>query len=204
MPNDILGGRIGTQASRINTALIGGQQGTSTDIARAINEPVANVSAQLSWLFSRNLISRRPNYRGGGRWIYFFTGTRPAPVFTTAVPTVAELGDRTFGIEMEIVVPTAHASNQSTAQAYIAQVLEAAGVSTRAEYYNHSNRPYWKVVTDASIGGNGVGYGVEVVNPVLSGAAGEAQVEIVCNALVAAGALVNRTCGMHVHHGAAN
>lgn len=92
---------------------------------------------------------------------------------------------RKFGVELEIV-------GLDTYRA--AEAIRGAGVECHAEGYGHTTRSFWKVVTDASVPG-----GCEVVSPVLSGDAGLEQVRTVCNALVAAGARVNRTCGTHVH-----
>lgn len=96
--------------------------------------------------------------------------------------------NRTFGIEIE-------AKGMDCASA--ARVITAAGFPCRAENYGHSTGTNWKVVPDGS-----VDYGFEVVSPVLSGEDGIAQVKAIAAALVAAGASVDKQCGLHVHVGA--
>ena len=97
----------------------------------------------------------------------------------------------TFGIEIEFKSPLN--------SAVIAEAITAAGISCAAEYYNHSNRPHWKITTDASVRN-----GWELVSPVLAyGEEAFAQVETVCNVLQGLGVKIDRQCGLHVHHGVA-
>lgn len=93
--------------------------------------------------------------------------------------------ERTFGIELEIVGITRN-------QALVA--LQAVGITVHDEGYNHTTRPHWKLVTDASVTN-----GFELVSPLLHGEAGLATLAIVATALDDAGATVNRSCGLHVH-----
>lgn len=65
---DLFGGRPGSQAHRINLALIKGAVGTASDIAGIVKEPIPNVSAQLSWLHKKKLVARKP--AGGHRFLY--------------------------------------------------------------------------------------------------------------------------------------
>jgi hypothetical protein len=69
------------------------------------------------------------------------------------------------------------------------------GVRCDVQGYNHRVGSGWKIVTDASVGG-----GYELVSPPLSGSTGIAQLRVACEALDAAGARVNRACGLHIHH----
>ena len=96
---------------------------------------------------------------------------------------------RTFGIEIEAcgIAPTT-----------LAAELTAAGIECRAEGYNHTTRPHWKVVSDGSVCGDRP---FELVSPVLAGEEGLAQVKTVCEVLNRLGAQVNKTCGLHVHFG---
>lgn len=96
----------------------------------------------------------------------------------------------TFGIELEV----AGMSPEGAARA-----IRALGVEAHAEGYNHSTRPHWKVVTDASL--RGAGGTCEVVSPVMSTDSLE-QMRQVVRGLRAAGARVNVTTGTHVHIGA--
>lgn len=95
--------------------------------------------------------------------------------------------NRTFGVEIELIGLGTYAA---------ADALNRAGVYAVAEHYNHQTRSHWKVVTDASVNG-----GCEVVSPILRGDAGLQQLETVMRALEAAGARIDRSCGLHVHVG---
>lgn len=94
--------------------------------------------------------------------------------------------ERRFGVEIEFI----HHS-----RATVAYALRDAGINVEIENYNHRTRSHWKLTTDAS-----VSRGYELVSPPLKGRAGKEEVIKVCEILVAAGATVNRTCGLHVHH----
>lgn len=102
---------------------------------------------------------------------------------------------RKFGVEIEFFGITRQAA---------AAALVAAGINAIAENYNHSTVAYWKIVTDASVSAIGTGSynGNEIVSPVLSGKEGLDQVELVVKTLVAAGARIGASCGLHVHHDA--
>lgn len=93
--------------------------------------------------------------------------------------------NRTFGIELEIV-----SINRQTAL----RALRAVDINVQDEFYNHSTRSHWRLVSDASVHG-----GFEVVSPVLRGEAGIEEAMTVAVALDDAGATVNRSCGFHVH-----
>jgi len=96
----------------------------------------------------------------------------------------------TFGIEIECV-------GLSTRMAEHA--LRNAGITCENNGYNHTTRPVWKVVTDASLHSrNG---SCEVVSPVLSGSDGLTEVRTVMKVLRDAGARINESCGMHIHIG---
>lgn len=101
------------------------------------------------------------------------------------------IGTRTFGIEIECI-------GLSIDRA--AAALNAAGIPARADGRHLSNPRVgeWLAKWDGSVGASGC----EVVSPVLSGEAGIEAIEKVCRALVAAGATVNQSCGLHVHVGA--
>jgi len=112
----------------------------------------------------------------------------------TAVPVApAQLTTRKFGVEIECFGLTAIAATNA---------LQAAGLSVRNEGYNHTTRSYWKVITDSSVNssGTGSGSGLEVVSPPLSGETGYADLRAAMKALTDAGARIDGTCGLHVHH----
>lgn len=98
--------------------------------------------------------------------------------------------NRNFGVELEMV---------GIDQANAAAAIRSAGIECNVEGYNHQTRPQWKVVTDGSLRDETGRGSCEVVSPVLFGQDGLDQVTKVCNALIAAGAKINKTCGLHVH-----
>ncbi|WP_187261296.1 amidoligase family protein [Pontibacter beigongshangensis] len=109
-----------------------------------------------------------------------------ASVFTPGLFT------RTFGVEFEAYGVDMHRLKAE---------LERQGIEVAIEGYNHITRGHWKIVTDASITGAN---GFELVSPVLEGEAGLEQVKKACAALKRCNALINKSCGMHVHFGARN
>lgn len=101
----------------------------------------------------------------------------------------------TFGAELECYLPEgATMLDASTA------VAGRIGRPVNVEGYNHHLRPTWKVVTDGSLGD--YSRGAEFVSPILTGEAGLAELNAVCEALTDFGCTVNKRCGLHVHVGA--
>ena len=92
---------------------------------------------------------------------------------------------RKFGVEIEFK------GNRLAVQDY----MNAHGVECHIEGYNHNTRPHWKIVTDASCE-------YELVSPPIHGQDAFRQLKVACDALAAAGARVDKTCGLHVHHDA--
>ncbi len=107
--------------------------------------------------------------------------------------------NRTFGIEIECRVS---GNTLSEAQIKVKDAIRRQGLEADVEGYNHSTRDYWKVIYDASIDFSRGWQGIEIVSPVLKGDEGRKQVELVCKALEEVGAKVNKSCGLHIHHGA--
>ena len=101
--------------------------------------------------------------------------------------------NRTFGVEIECIGITQDAA---------CEAIRAAGLVCEIEGYNHATRNHWKIVTDASVRDNRGNPGIEVVSPILRGTAGMTALKKVADALNAAGATANKTCGLHVHVGA--
>lgn len=91
---------------------------------------------------------------------------------------------RRFGVEIEFL------STITIDHAIMS--LRASGIQVEYEGYSHNTKPHWKIVSDGSCG-------YELVSPVLEGEAGLEQVSIAAAALEAAGAKVDRRCGLHVH-----
>lgn len=103
---------------------------------------------------------------------------------------------RTFGIELEVVGTR---GQQVGLWGRVVQSLQAAGMNPAQAGYTGADYTRWQVKSDSSVSCNGYP-GCEVVSPVLpADESGFAQVRTVCEALEAAGATANRTCGMHVH-----
>lgn len=92
--------------------------------------------------------------------------------------------ERTFGVEIEFTAAT---------REEVARLMNEKGVNTYVEQYNHSTKSHWKVITDSSCG-------FELVSPPLKGREGLEQLKKACVALKEAGAKVDRSCGLHVHH----
>lgn len=92
----------------------------------------------------------------------------------------------TFGVEIECTLPETHRMR-------------------RGGY--HSGRQVtglpqgWQSQSDGSIRPTRGHYGIEIVSPILIGAAGLRQVVEVCETLKGWGVKVNKSCGLHVHIG---
>jgi hypothetical protein len=95
--------------------------------------------------------------------------------------------NRNFGIEIEAY---------GVDRWLLERKLNEAGINTRAESYNHQTREHWKITGDASIRAS---QGFEVVSPILNGEDGLSQLLTVCRVLKENNALINKSCGLHVH-----
>jgi hypothetical protein len=104
----------------------------------------------------------------------------------------ASLASLTFGAEFEVILPRGF-NRETAARA----VSNHSGITV-----NHAigARGSWKIVSDASVSGNGIG--LEFVSPILKGEDGLEQVRKITAALTAIGATVNTSTGFHVHVGA--
>lgn len=99
---------------------------------------------------------------------------------------------RRFGVEIEVY---------NISQERAATVLTDAGIDCRYEEYNHTTRTWWKTVPDGSLPANSA----EVVSPPLPFTKESLeQVAKVLSTLRTSGALVNQSCGLHVHIDAQN
>lgn len=97
----------------------------------------------------------------------------------------------TFGVEIECLVP----------RAAMIERAQNNNMPFKYEGYNHvDNNHYYKFVSDASICGEN---GIECVSPILEGKDGMKSLENCCKSLNEAGAVVNKSTGLHVHIGAA-
>ena len=110
----------------------------------------------------------------------------------------AQIGDfdfskLTFGIEIECY---------NCVRTDLIYEAHLNGLEIHSEAYNHAdNSRYYKIVSDGSLTGNDTN---EVVSPILNGENGLQSLRTLCNALAAVNARVNKSCGLHVHIGAAN
>lgn len=97
--------------------------------------------------------------------------------------------NRKFGVEIECY---------GVSKRQLCDEINRLGVPCSIEGYNHSTRAHWKIVTDSSIEGTR-GDECEIVSPPLDGIDGLEQLEKVCEALRTCRALINKTCGLHIH-----
>lgn len=98
--------------------------------------------------------------------------------------------ERTFGVELEFL-------DRDVSRSAIAMALQDEGIKAYNESYNHHTVDYWKVITDSSCGN-------EIVSPVLQGREGLEELRKVCMVLNRLGCKVNKECGLHIHHHAAD
>jgi hypothetical protein len=73
------------------------------------------------------------------------------------------------------------------------------GVKIADMGYTHNVTSDWKIVTDGSVSGTNAR---ELVSPILRGKKGLVEMRKCLNAMANAGALVNESCGLHLHFGA--
>lgn len=98
----------------------------------------------------------------------------------------------TFGIEIECYNFTRES---------LIEVGGAKNLNIVSRGYTHEHTDYFKIVSDGSLTGENSN---EVVTPVLKGKSGLSSLEALCKSLEEVGAMVNRSCGLHVHIGAAS
>jgi len=106
--------------------------------------------------------------------------------------------NRTFGIEIEMY--------SRTSANTVASLISQAGVPCNSQSYNHHTSRAWKIVSDGSLNNAPRDhiYAMEIVSPILRGEEGLRQIRVICAVIndSAVDAQVNKTCGLHVHHGA--
>ena len=113
--------------------------------------------------------------------------------------------DRTFGVEIEVKTNLRGSDIVRLIDGALADLRDGVRVYGTVDHtsmsdYGHTAPLGWKVISDGSLGSNGR-RGLEIVSPILSGAAGLAQLKAVCSILVAPAFTVDKECGLHVHHG---
>ena len=92
---------------------------------------------------------------------------------------------RRFGFEMEFI----------GSKSAVARALQLEGIDARATGYTHRVTRTWKIVPDGSVMGGG-----ELVSPPLRMEQALELMPKVQRAMAAAGASVNHSTGLHVHH----
>lgn len=106
-----------------------------------------------------------------------------------------ERTNKSIGVEIEFFGTTREA---------VKAAIEAKGLKVEIEGWSGTKRfrGAWKLTTDASVTSTGteIGRGLELVSPPLAIDEMERQLQLVTEALDEAGARVDRTCGVHVHH----
>ena len=108
----------------------------------------------------------------------------------------ATLSARTFGVEFEVILPRTF--SRPTAAAELSRRIGKPVDST----FGATGRN-WAIHSDGSLRGDGTALEfVSPSNPPLRGEEGLAEVAAVANALRDMGAVVNESCGTHVHLGA--
>jgi hypothetical protein len=108
---------------------------------------------------------------------------------TATMSARAELGiSRKFGVEFEMYGSAS--VNEGTIHSALLDAGLSVGRGTSA----------WTVKGDGSLGR----YGVEVTSPALSGEAGLDELRVACRVFNQLGLRVDRSCGTHVHHDAAD
>lgn len=99
----------------------------------------------------------------------------------------ARTGERRFGVEIEFFGCTSNT---------VIEAMRAQGLECDFYGYTHRVLDTWKIVHDGSVGAEGL----ELVSPPLRGQVGFEALRKACEALQTAGAKVDKTCGLHVHH----
>ena len=123
-----------------------------------------------------------------------FIKTREGLLPTIQLEETLNLSSRTYGIEIECFHKT-----DDDIRNKVRQALQNVGIPCQYLGYTHTVTSSWKIVTDSSIRG---GIGLEVVSPILKGEEGLEQIRKVTKVLNELGCRVNRSTGLHVHHGA--
>lgn len=112
--------------------------------------------------------------------------------------------DPTFGVEIECYLPVGVTHAQAAAAVQTSLLtLNAPGafvpqdLTCRAEAWSKTLRPYWRIITDGSLGD--YARGMELIAPKLQGERGFAVLTAAMNALKALGCDVTTQTGLHVH-----
>ena len=108
--------------------------------------------------------------------------------------------ERTFGVELEFICDNSNALAN--------HINQQCGQNTvQVEHYNHTTRPYWKLITDSSVHATTPAdrrarlKGFELVSPILKGEAGLSAIRAIMDAIdtYTGTAKINKSCGYHLH-----
>lgn len=115
----------------------------------------------------------------------------------TPIEILPVVTDRRFGVEMECI---------TNVEEFIAAAGRK-GIRVQRRGYSHETPSpnTWMLTPDGSLAYSGGRAGfstIEVVSPILQGEAGMQALKLICEAHAEVGTMVNRTCGLHVHHDA--
>lgn len=114
-------------------------------------------------------------------------------LLSAEIPTAYGLRSTAFTFGVEIECNVAHGAIRTAAQ--------ATGMEYEYQGYNHTDgHAFFKFVSDGSVRGENA---IECVSPILKGADGKRTLKNALKTLNQAGATVNKSCGLHVHIGAA-
>ena len=108
--------------------------------------------------------------------------------------------ERTFGVELEFICDNSNALAN--------HINQQCGQNTvQVEHYNHTTRPYWKLITDSSVHATTPAdrrarlKGFELVSPILKGESGLSAIRAIMDAIetYTGIAKINKSCGYHLH-----
>lgn len=141
---------------------------------------------------------------------------QPAPAATPSTEVV-DYNGFTFGVEFECgfrapsgwsgMSPDEQDLDNRRRRRKLANTMRAMGLHVVDELYDSvslhaDSRTDWKIAHDASLQcGDKFSMMMEIVSPILEGAAGWGQLEKACLAFEICGISTNKTCGTHVHIG---
>jgi len=170
---------------------------------RDIHEHERRTSETPIWLHDQNLENRMLVVSDATqqRYLRYLAGEVVHRVeqrlseITANIPSNEIILNRSFGVEIECATDIARLITLAAVQ----------GIQVSQEPYNHHTVIHWKLVNDSSVIVHHPSLSnIEVVSPPLRGADGIEQLRIICTILMQLGSKVNQTCGLHVHHDAAD
>jgi len=110
--------------------------------------------------------------------------------------------EKAFGVEIELTYPNHIGSRMELAHKLTNLVGADFGYEIKPAGYSAPNAPYFKITTDSTVHAHRSDYigSTEIVSPPLKGYAGLKTIEKLLEAINSLDCLVNKSCGLHVHH----